>query len=235
MFRLLMLLPLLSRMSLLNEGGDGGDGGGKGATGGDGGDGGEASLEEQARQAIDDLKAAGQEIPSALQRAVDEFKSLRKEAADRRGENRQQQEQHAAAIKQLAKAFGIDVGDEETPDVEALTAQIAERDSRLAEATATAQRLQVELAAFKAASRNGANPDALLDSRTFVEAAHKLDPSKDSFGADLDAAIKSALEANPNLKAAPGGRGPAQGPQGDPGRRAGSLEEAVAGRLSQSA
>jgi len=57
----------------------------------------------------------------------------------------------------------------------------------------------VELAVYKTASKHGGDPDALLDSRGFAQAIAKLDPASDSFGADVEKAIKAAVEANPKL------------------------------------
>lgn len=244
---MLSLLGLLS-MSLLAEGGEGegggtgeagtgagsgegqngstgegqtGEGGGEGASSGEG-----PTLEQEAQAAIQQLKDAGQEIPDALSKAVKELADARREAAGYRTGRNELRTEFDNLKTGLAKALGLDDG-EDPPDPEALQAQLAERD-------ATLKQQQVELAAFKAAGRHGANPDALLDSRSFLDKAAKLDPAAEDFTSKLDDTIKQALEANANLKATPGGGrngGPAQGPRSGAGSAPKSLEESVAARL----
>lgn len=214
------------------EGGEGaGEGSGEGQ--GEGGDGSQPSpLEQQAQEAIDELKQAGQQVPKALEDAVKEFRSARREAANYRTQSKEQQQQQAEAMKGLAKAFGIDVGDDDPPDPAELQKQISQsQDSE--------RQARVELAAYKAAKNHDADADALLDSRSFLDQVAKLDPAADDFASQLDAAVKASVEANPKLKATPGGgqnngRGPAQGPQpsGNTGRPQ-NLREALAARQNQ--
>lgn len=165
--------------------------------------------------------------------AQKEIRTARKEAADRRGELRTLKDEQAKTAETLAaigKALGLDA--DKPPDPEQLQAQIAERDGQLEARDAAIRQQAVELAALRAAPKLGANPDALLDSRSFVATLESLDPAADDFAASLDEAITKALEANPTLQATPGGRrGPKQGPQGDPSHRAGSLMGAVNARL----
>jgi len=189
-------------------------------------------LEQQAQEAIDELKQAGQEVPQALEKAVKEFRDARREAASYRTQSREQQTQQAEAMKSLAKAFGIDVGDDKPPDPAELQTQIeqSQRD---------AQQARVELAAYKAAGKHDADADALLDSRSFLAKVAKVDPAADDFDEQIDAAVRDSIESNPKLKASPGGgsqsRGPAQGPRSQPPQRAATLEEAVNRRLNQPA
>lgn len=221
MFKMMMaLFGLLSASMLANDGGSGGTGegagdgdgatggqaNGDGSTGGDGGTG--STLEADAQAAIEQLKAAGQEIPEALSKAVKELSDARKEAAGYRTGRNELRTEFDNLKTGLAKALGLDSDDGEV-DPQKLQAQIAERDQTL-------KTQQVELAAYRAAGKHGANPDALLDSRSFLTAAAGLDPSADDFATKLDDTIKQALEANANLKATPGGGrngGPAQGPR----------------------
>ena len=156
-------------------------------------------LEQQAQDAIEQLKRAGQEVPKALEDAVKEFRQARREAANYRTQSREQEQQQADAMKGLAKAFGLELKDDEPPNPEELQQQIqqSQDDARTA---------RVELAAYRSASRHGADPDALLDSRTFLAKVDGLDPGADDFDEQLDAAVTASLEANPRLKATPGGR-----------------------------
>ena len=186
-------------------------------------------LEQQAQQAIDELRQAGQEVPQALERAVREFRDARREAANYRVQSREQQEQQAEAMKSLAKAFGIDVADDQPPDPQDLQ-------QRIERYHASERQARVELAAYRSAGRQGADADALLDSRTFMDRVAALDPDADDFGEQLDAAVAASLEANPKLKTSPGGgsngRGPAQGARSSARRESATLEEAVNHRLS---
>lgn len=188
--------------------GQSGDGSGQGQ--GDGqGEGQPSPLEQQAQEAIDQLKQAGQEVPQALERAVNEFRNARREAANYRTQSKEAQQQQADAMRQLAKAFGIEVADDQPPDPKQLQSQIEQSQS-------SERQARVELAAYRKAAAHDADPDALLDSRTFLDKVAKLDPSADDFDGQLDAAVKASVEANPKLKqAAPGGgrNGPPQGPQ----------------------
>lgn len=97
-------------------------------------------------------------------------------------------------------------------------------------AEAEARTTAVELAVFRAAAKAGADPDALLDSRAFLNALVDVDP-KDT--AAVTKAITDAVKANPKLSAATpmaGSSGPALpgGPGGAP-KRPTSLTAAVGG------
>jgi len=208
---MLSLFGLLFMTVFANDGGEGdGEGEGGGGEGGEGnssGDGGgqPSQLEQDAQAAIQQLKDAGAEIPQALEKAVKELSDARKEAASYRTGRNELRTEFDALKTGLAKALGLN-GDE-PPDPERLQTTLAERDADLRTKT-------VELAAHRAAGRHDADADALLDSRSFLDEAAKLDPTADDFSSQLDAAILASLEANPKLKATPGGgRGPGQGPR----------------------
>ena len=86
-----------------------------------------------------------------------------------------------------------------------------------ATATAEAEKMRTEAAQLKAellvhtiAGDNGGNPVALLDSRTFADALHGLDPSADDYTAQVAEAIKAAVSKNANLSTS-AGQGPARG------------------------
>jgi len=109
------------------------------------------------------------------------------------------QEQQADLLKKVAAAFGLETGEEKPPTPEELTQQLTDAQARTKEFEDAARQTQVELAVYKTASKHGGDPGALLDSRGFAQAIAKLDPSSDSFGADVEKAVKAAVEANPKL------------------------------------
>lgn len=185
-----------------------------------------SQLEQDARTAIQQLKDAGQEIPQALEKAVSELSDARKEAASYRSGRNELRQEFETLKTEMAKALGVDAGDDD-PDPQALQQAVADRDAQL-------KTREVELAAYKAAGRHEADPDALLDSRSFVDQAAQLDPNADDFSSQLDAAIKASVEANPKLKAAPGGGspGPRQGPQPQGSEGPKDLKSALADKLS---
>jgi hypothetical protein len=82
------------------------------------------------------------------------------------------------------------VKDDEPADPAKLTEQISAKD-------ADARAARLELAIYKAAAAKGADPNALLDSRSFMDRAQQTDPSA------LDALIGEHITTNPRLKAAP--------------------------------
>lgn len=102
------------------------------------------------------------------------------------------QEATDALTQRLGKALGLIKDGDEAPDAEALTAQLTEQSS-------AARTAQVELAIFKAATGAGADPQALLDSRSFLDSIKDIDPTD---GAAITTAITTATTNNPRLKAA---------------------------------
>ncbi|MFJ4585318.1 hypothetical protein [Streptomyces echinatus] len=140
-----------------------------------------------------------------------------------------------AALDAVTKALNPD-GAEAEQDPAKLAAAVADRDKQLDQVAAELRTARVELAAYKAAGDQGARADRLLNSRAFADALAQLDPADAKFGEQLAAAIKSAVEADPDLyRATPAG--PARGggefngaPAGE--RRAATLHDAVAARLS---
>ncbi|MFD2839337.1 hypothetical protein ACFSYH_01965 [Populibacterium corticicola] len=96
-------------------------------------------------------------------------------------------------IQELGKALGLVKDGDTTPTPEELTAQLAEKTS---EATAT----QRELAVYRTAGQvPGADVNALLDSRTFLDSIKDIKPDDT---AALKAAVEKAITDNPRLKTA---------------------------------
>jgi len=100
----------------------------------------------------------------------------------------------AALIAKLAEALGVDLGAETTTEPPKTQApdDSSANELRLA---------KVELAVYKVAGVTGVDPDALLDSRAFLREIEDLDPTDASFETDIRDAAKTALAANPNLRA----------------------------------
>lgn len=89
----------------------------------------------------------------------------------------------------IARAFGKQ--DDKPADPAELAKQVAAEQAKAREAA-------VQLAVYRTAGANGANPDALLDSASFLRTLAEVDPSDT---AAVAAAINAATEANPRLKA----------------------------------
>lgn len=120
-------------------------------------------------------------LPADAQRIIAD---LRKEAGDERVA--------AKTLAAIQQALNPDAKAGEKPSVEALTTALAERD-------ADTKQAKTELAVFRLAGKQGADADALLDSRAFLAKIADLDPSKT---ADIEKAIKEAVTDNPKLKTA---------------------------------
>ncbi|KJK40230.1 hypothetical protein UK15_07715 [Streptomyces variegatus] len=99
-------------------------------------------------------------------------------------------------VHEIGKALGL-VEDEkdEAPDPAKLQTEIERR-------TAAHRETAVELAVYRGASKYGADPDALTDSRGFLNSIKGLDPEDEGFAKAVSAAIKKAVDDNPKLKAA---------------------------------
>lgn len=163
------------------------------------------------------------ELPNWAQKLI---KDARKEAGDYRTRlaNAQKaadeatakqgpsQEEIAAQVRadfaqQIGKALGIITPEEDKqidPQqvIETLT---SERDQTAAERDKERDRHRralVELAVHRASIRLGADPDALLDSRSFLKAVREMDPDAEDFSTQLTEAIQTAVENNPKFKAA---------------------------------
>ncbi|MEL3944492.1 hypothetical protein [Streptomyces sp. LNU-CPARS28] len=146
----------------------------------------------------------------------------------------EQRDQLQAALDAVTKALNPD-GESTEQDPTKLAAAVADRDKQLDRVAAELRTARVELAAYKTAGEQGARADRLLNSRSFLAAVAELDPSDAKFAEQLGAAIKTAVDADPDLyRAAP--TAPARGGaeiNGAPGgeRRPASLHDAIAARL----
>ncbi|MFI6497172.1 hypothetical protein [Nonomuraea typhae] len=136
--------------------------------------------------------------------------------------------------QQIAKALGL-VSEEEKPIdpqqvIETLT---AERDSTAQERDKERERHRralIELAVHRASQKVGADPDALLDSRSFLKAVRDMDPDAEDFSTVLAESLQTAVENNPKFKAATQAGPPARSGgefTGGPGERAPSSEPSI--------
>jgi hypothetical protein len=127
-------------------------------------------------------------------------KALRQENAAKRVAAKAAEDRAKAAEKArqdtldaIAEAAGLKTGKSKA-DPDELTRQLA------SERTA-ARTAQVELAIFRASGAAGANPDRLLDSRSFMQTVADLDPAAADFAATIKTKISEAVRANDQLRA----------------------------------
>jgi hypothetical protein len=138
----------------------------------------------------DDLAALS---PTDLAKMV---RDLRNENASARTTAKQTaaDEARAELAQTIGKALGLVQGDE--------PADPAKLTEQLTATQAQARQAAVELAVFRAAPAHQGDPNALLDSRSFLAKVADLDPTAADFAAKVDAAIKDAVSTNSKLKTA---------------------------------
>lgn len=142
-------------------------------------------------------------VESLPQGVQDLIKGLRTENAQKRTTaktaEKTAEDQANAKIAAALKALGIETGEEDPVKAAQTAAQQAaqERDSALRARTLA----DAELIVWRNAQALGIRPEALTDSRTFEAAILKLDPSADTFAADVKKAAQDAAATNPLLKA----------------------------------
>lgn len=146
-----------------------------------------AAPQREDQQPETDRAASPWDDPAA---ARAEIERLRRENASERvnAKNAAAEQARQELAQSIGKALGL-VKDDEPADPAKLTADL----------TATqqaAEQARRELAIYKAATAKGADPNALLDSRSFMERAAQADADA------LDALIGEHLTSNPRLKAA---------------------------------
>lgn len=110
-------------------------------------------------------------------------------------------------LAKLAAVLNPEAPKEETPDPAVLLAKIAEQEqatvAQLAERDAQIRALTVRASLPAALSASNADP-ALTEAVLIASGAlGKLDPTSDTFAADLASAVEAAVTNNPKLKIAP--------------------------------
>ena len=152
-------------------------------------------------------------LPAGAQKMI---RDLRAEAAGNRTKATEQATALETTRDAIAKALGLKGEDD---PVKAAQTAAEQRDAAQLEAKKT----RIENAVLRMANKNGADPDSLTDSRSFMSALEALDSAAADFREQVDAAIKKAVESNPNLKiAAPPAR--SSGPVGGGKPQAGQLD-----------
>lgn len=183
----------MSRFRFIADAGDNAAGAGAadatGQAGADGADNTDATTDDQTSSTGVEAQNVA-DLPDWAQTLI---KDTRAEAAASRTNAKATAAEEAttAVTEKIGRALGLIKDGDTAPDAEALTAQVAEQQ-------AEARAAKVELAVFKAATPTGADPQALLDSRSFLDSIKDIDPTDT---AAITAAITKATTDNPRLKA----------------------------------
>ncbi|MFD8027821.1 hypothetical protein ACFV3F_03525 [Streptomyces sp. NPDC059717] len=210
---------------LYADGGDGGGGGDSGSDGtggiGDGGTGGAGTGGQPAGGVGGSATPwEGFQWDGKVDSLPADVAKVIRDAREEAGKARTVAKQNAAdearrdLLATISKAVGLDGGDK-PPTAEELTQQLATSKGRLTTAQEDALSARIELSVWQTAHRLGANADALLDSRAFVDSIDGLqvDPTdRAAFTAAVQAKVNEAMQANPALRASKG-----------PGRSGGDL------------
>ncbi|MEV4091445.1 hypothetical protein [Streptosporangium saharense] len=178
---------------------------------------------------IDDLPRWAQ---AELRRARMEAIQARKAAGNQAQQGPSSEELVAQAQKDMARRIGTALGviaEEETAlDPQQMIERLTrERDAAAKDRDAEKDRHRralIELAVHRAGTKLGADPDALLDSRSFLRNVRDLDPDGEAFTATLTEAVQKAVEDNPKFKAA--------GASGPPAKSGGEFTGGPGGRAS---
>jgi hypothetical protein len=170
-------------------------------------------------------------LPADVRKLIED---TRAEAAKHRTEKATATTEAQAAKAQrdaVLKAMGLNAdGTDAPPTTDALTAQVEQQQ-------AVAWTAAVELNVFRTAQAAGANGEALLDSRAFIDSLDPFtddDPASPEFRTKLAEHVKKYVEQHPTFKAGPpaatrsGGDHPGGSGNGGPGsQRSSSLGAAV--------
>lgn len=143
-----------------------------------------AAAPPAAPEKVEDLPAWAQKIIADTRKEAGDHRAAAKTAADKAQKD---------LTEKLAVALGL------KPDAATDPAALTES---LTKAQQDARTSTIHLAVYKAAAAHQGNPDALLDSNTFLASVQSLDPASGDFATQVSDAIKAAVAANPNLKAA---------------------------------
>ena len=132
----------------------------------------------------------------------DQVKRLRRENAHRRIQNRELQENAAAAVEQgiadfstaFAEKLGLDLDDYTADNMAAAVRE------QLQEHRDRTNKVRRDLAIYRAAGPAGADFDKLADSKTFTSAVDELDPESDDYADQVGQLVHKALDSNPEWK-----------------------------------
>lgn len=147
--------------------------------------------------------AARESVPERVEDLPDWAQKLirdtRQEAAAQRTGKSQVEQERQAMLDGIAQALGLKK-DDAPPDPAKLQELLAQRQASIEQLNAQVRERAVEVEAFRAAAKAGADGSRLLDSRSFLAEVGKLDPAAGDFTARLDGAVQAALTANPGLR-----------------------------------
>lgn len=175
-----------------------------------------------------------QDITSLPDWAQKQIRDARAEAAKSRTTAKQTaaQEARQQTLAEVAKALGL--GDDVDLSPEQMTEQISDAQTAAWLAVTEAQ-------VWRIAGKLGANAEALLDSRSFLDSLDELDgdnPRDPEFVAQLEAKVQAAVEKNTHYRTAgqaPSGTpkpDPSQGSRGPAIERPTSLGDAIAKHMA---
>lgn len=156
------------------------DDGGDDSTGDDDGDGSDDT---------DDGSDGGDDLDPEAMRS--ELARARREAAKYRRERKAAEEARKEFEARVAKALGIDSGDD--ADGDQLSQRLAERDAEVRE-------LRIDAAITKAVAKHTADEDLLVPWLKGKGLLADLDPESESFTDDLDELVKETVKANPRFR-----------------------------------
>lgn len=166
-------------------------------------------------EAAEPAEPESKDISKLPQWAQTLINDTRKEAGDARIQAKEQaaEEARQQLANEIGKALGLVKGDEKV-DPEKLAADLQASQSE----TLQAKR---ELAVYRGASAAGGDPDALLDSNSFLRSIESVDPADTE---KITAAIKEAVKNNSKLSMVSRAGSKSGGDVGGSGERAISKE-----------
>ena len=150
----------------------------------------------------DDDEDEGEDTDEDDEGENDQVKRLRRENAHRRIQNRELQENAAAAVEQgitdfstaFAEKLGLDLDDYTADNMAAAVRE------QLQEQRDRTNKVRRDLAIYRAAGPAGADFDKLADSKTFTSAVDELDPESDDYADQVGKLVHKALDSNPEWK-----------------------------------
>lgn len=203
-----------------------------------------AAADAAAAKAVEDKAAADkaaadaaknekiEDLPDWAQKVI---KDARADAGKARTDAKKTaaEEASAATLTKVLEALGVKGN--KTPTLEEVQQELDKVKNENGSKDTTLTETRIELAVYRGAGKAGGDPDALLDSRTFLEKAKALDINAKDFNDKLTEAIKAAVKDNPKLKAGQASAGSSSADHGAGGsgeggqRKPVSLDQAVGG------
>ncbi len=164
---------------------------------------------------VDDLPSWAQKLIKDTRTEAADFrtqlKAMQKAASDATAQAGPTPEEvtaqaQAEFAQKIGKALGLITEEEQPLDPQQVIEKLSsEKDQTAKERDQEKERHRralIELAVHRGSTKVGADPDALLDSRSFLKVVRDLDPDGADFSTQLTDAIQLAVENNPKFKAA---------------------------------